>query len=99
MSGNLINDYVKTHQPQAAPQAGYQPYVGNPVSSTGKQTVDTTPQADTYEKKDNRKTFLILGSWFGLNKLITIKLSLADAATLVTNYQISLIISMAQISL
>lgn len=70
MSGNLINDYVKTHQPQAAPQAGYQPYVGNPVSSTGKQTVDTTPQADTYEKKDNRKTFLILGSWFGLNKLM-----------------------------
>ncbi len=75
MSGNLINDYVKTHQQsQAVPQTGYQPYIGSPVTSTGKQTVDTTPQTDTYgenpPKKDNIKTLFILGSWFGLNKLM-----------------------------
>ena len=74
MSGNLINDYVKTHQQPFVTQTSGQPYAGTPVSATGKQTVDTTPQTDTYgenpPKKDNRKTFLILGSWFGLNKLM-----------------------------
>ena len=73
MSGNLIDNTIKQYQQQVSQQPiSQQPYVGHPINSTGKKSVDTTPQSDTYgppEKKDNRKLLLILGSWFGLNKL------------------------------
>lgn len=74
MSGNLIDNKVKQYQQQQVqqPVLQQQPYVGYPVNSTGvKQTVDTTPQADTYgtpEKNDKLKPLLVLASWFGLNK-------------------------------
>lgn len=74
MSGNLIDNTVKQYQQQVSQQPiSQQPYVGYPVNSTGKQTVDKTPQSDSFEnqeKKDNKKPLLILGSWFGLNKLM-----------------------------
>lgn len=74
MSGNLIDNTVKQYQQQVPQQPiGQQPYVGYPINSTGKQTVDKTPKSDSFEnaeKKDDRKVLLILGSWFGLNKLM-----------------------------
>lgn len=73
MTGNLIDAQVRKYQQQNVQsnvKFQSQPQVQTTVPNG--QAVDTTPQADTFgpeEPKDNRKTFIILGSWLGLNKL------------------------------
>lgn len=69
MPGNLIDNQVNKYQQNIQPTYGYQ--VKPQVVAQGTQTVDTTPQADTFEntKDDGHKKLLImLATWLGLNK-------------------------------
>lgn len=72
MTGNLIEDKVRNYQQYVAFQSQQQPQTTVTQPQAGTQTVDTTPQADTFdkgEKSDNKKPLIILASWLGLNKL------------------------------
>lgn len=73
MTGNLIDTQIRKYQNQNIQQPGInfqsQPQM---TPQQGGQMVDTTPQADTFgeeKPKSHLKTFTILGTWLGLNKL------------------------------
>lgn len=72
MSGNLINNQINQYQ-----QNNIQPniaYQANPQAQyvQGGQAVDTTPQADTFDKPQeeggHKKLYIMLATWLGLNK-------------------------------